>query len=208
MVLHQLGNNHLAEKVLRDAVNADPTSYVSWYTFFKLFTHHIIALFAMAYLSGGKCPHFRSKMSLEVYLWGQTFYFLVPPPHPRQMLAKDSLVSALADTSKKKTGSTPYSNTSSQCFDFFFPSRQNLGRVLQVLEDFEAAAECLNTAVGLEATSPVTPFTVIPKSLQVWRHELLVWRDYFWPNYAAFFVVSAICRGPSFLSRCRLYMYV
>ncbi len=31
MVLHQLGNNHLAEKVLRDAVNADPTSYVSWY---------------------------------------------------------------------------------------------------------------------------------------------------------------------------------
>ena len=30
MVLHQLGNNHLAEKVLRDAVNAEPTSSVSW----------------------------------------------------------------------------------------------------------------------------------------------------------------------------------
>ncbi len=30
MVLHQLGNNNLAEKVLRDAVNAEPTSSVSW----------------------------------------------------------------------------------------------------------------------------------------------------------------------------------
>ncbi len=45
--------------------------------------------------------------------------------------------------------------------------RQKLGRVLQVLEDFDAAAECLTTSVELESTSPVTPFTVIPKQLQV-----------------------------------------
>ena len=45
--------------------------------------------------------------------------------------------------------------------------RQKLGRVLQVLEDFDAAAECLNTSVELETTSPVTPFTVIQKKLQI-----------------------------------------
>ncbi|XP_076463678.1 tetratricopeptide repeat protein 7B-like [Babylonia areolata] len=32
VVLHQLGDDKLAEKILRDAINADPTSHASWYT--------------------------------------------------------------------------------------------------------------------------------------------------------------------------------
>lgn len=30
VVLHQLGDDKLAEKILRDAINTDPTSHASW----------------------------------------------------------------------------------------------------------------------------------------------------------------------------------
>ena len=31
VVLHYLGDDKLAEKILRDAINADPTSHASWW---------------------------------------------------------------------------------------------------------------------------------------------------------------------------------
>jgi len=43
--------------------------------------------------------------------------------------------------------------------------RQSLGKVLESLSDHEMAAECLLTALELEATSPVQAFHVIPKVL-------------------------------------------
>ncbi|ELT88701.1 hypothetical protein CAPTEDRAFT_175698 [Capitella teleta] len=72
MVLHKMGNGRMAEKVLRDAVNIDPMSSVSWFT---------------------------------------------------------------------------------------------LGRVLETLEDFEASVECLTASVGLEATTPIVPFSELPKMM-------------------------------------------
>ena len=44
--------------------------------------------------------------------------------------------------------------------------RQNLGTTLQAIGEYEAAAECLVTAVELEATSPVAPFTILPRTLE------------------------------------------
>ena len=35
--------------------------------------------------------------------------------------------------------------------------------VLEALEDFEASVECLSTAVALEATMPIVPFSDLPK---------------------------------------------
>jgi len=35
MVLHQLDNDQMAEKVLRDAVNTDPVSHHSWYVIYN-----------------------------------------------------------------------------------------------------------------------------------------------------------------------------
>ncbi|XP_025105201.1 LOW QUALITY PROTEIN: tetratricopeptide repeat protein 7B-like [Pomacea canaliculata] len=72
-ILHLLGDNKLAEKILRDAINMDPTAHAPWYT---------------------------------------------------------------------------------------------LGTVLQALGRYEAASDCLLTAAGLEATSPIVPFTVIPRLMQ------------------------------------------
>ena len=43
--------------------------------------------------------------------------------------------------------------------------RQSLGKVLESLNDHEMAAECLLTALELEATSPVQAFHVIPRVL-------------------------------------------
>ena len=51
-------------------------------------------------------------------------------------------------------------------FFFLTTCRHNLGKVLDVLGDHESAAECLMTAVELESSSPVIPFTVIPRPLQ------------------------------------------
>lgn len=42
-------------------------------------------------------------------------------------------------------------------------NRHYLGRVLEALEDFEAAVECLGTSVGLEATTPIVPFSELPR---------------------------------------------
>lgn len=44
--------------------------------------------------------------------------------------------------------------------------RYTLGTVLQALGRYEAASDCLLTAAGLEATSPIVPFTVIPRLMQ------------------------------------------
>nr|KAG5714599.1 hypothetical protein BaRGS_007045 [Batillaria attramentaria] len=73
VVLHHLGDDKLAEKILRDAINADPTSHASWYT---------------------------------------------------------------------------------------------LGTVLQALEQPAAASDCHLMAAGLEASSPIVPFSVIPRLMQ------------------------------------------
>lgn len=36
-MLHQLGDDKLAEKILRDAINTDPTSHASWLVMVILF---------------------------------------------------------------------------------------------------------------------------------------------------------------------------
>ena len=43
--------------------------------------------------------------------------------------------------------------------------RELLGRTLQLLEEFDAATECLLTAVELESSSPIVAFPVIPRAL-------------------------------------------
>ncbi|KAL8622969.1 hypothetical protein ACOMHN_027090 [Nucella lapillus] len=73
VVLHQLGDDKLAEKILRDAINADPTSHASWFT---------------------------------------------------------------------------------------------LGTVLQALGQSSASSDCHLTAASLEGSSPIVPFTVIPRLMQ------------------------------------------
>lgn len=40
-----------------------------------------------------------------------------------------------------------------------------LGVVLEAQNEHEAASECLMTAIDLEATHPIVPFTVIPRLL-------------------------------------------
>ena len=42
---------------------------------------------------------------------------------------------------------------------------QGLGEVLQAQGQSEAAAECFLTALELEASSPVLPFSIIPREL-------------------------------------------
>ncbi|KAK7104581.1 tetratricopeptide repeat protein 7B-like [Littorina saxatilis] len=73
VVLHNLGDDKLAEKILRDAINADPTSHASWYA---------------------------------------------------------------------------------------------LGTVLHSLGQSSASSDCQLTAAGLEASSPIVPFTVLPRLMQ------------------------------------------
>lgn len=43
--------------------------------------------------------------------------------------------------------------------------RHVLGVVLEAQNEHEAASECLMTAIDLEATHPIVPFTVIPRLL-------------------------------------------
>ena len=45
-------------------------------------------------------------------------------------------------------------------------SRYCLGVVLEALGHSESAAECQIMALDLEATSPIVPFTVIPRLMQ------------------------------------------
>ena len=44
--------------------------------------------------------------------------------------------------------------------------RYCLGVVLEALGQSEAAADCQITALDLEATSPIVPFSVIPRLMQ------------------------------------------
>ena len=44
--------------------------------------------------------------------------------------------------------------------------RHCLGVVLEALGQSEAAADCQMMAVDLEATSPIVPFTIIPRLIQ------------------------------------------
>ena len=48
----------------------------------------------------------------------------------------------------------------------FVHCRYCLGVVLEALGQSEAATECQITALDLEATSPIVPFTVIPRLMQ------------------------------------------
>lgn len=48
-------------------------------------------------------------------------------------------------------------------YDFWF--RHLLGVVLEAQNEHEAASECLMTAIDLEATRPILPFTIIPRFL-------------------------------------------
>ena len=41
-------------------------------------------------------------------------------------------------------------------------ARYNLGKVLEYLGENEAAADCFMTAVDIEASAPVLPFTTVP----------------------------------------------
>ena len=43
--------------------------------------------------------------------------------------------------------------------------RHLLGVVLEAQNEHEAASECLMTAIDLEATHPIIPFTAIPRFL-------------------------------------------
>ncbi|CAN7994920.1 unnamed protein product, partial [Ixodes hexagonus] len=42
----------------------------------------------------------------------------------------------------------------------------NMGKVLQETGDFDSATDCLNTAIQLEMTTPILPFSVVPHSLE------------------------------------------
>ena len=52
-------------------------------------------------------------------------------------------------------------NSLSLCLDF----RYMLGLVLESLGQEEAASNCHLTALDLESTSPIVPFTIIPRLL-------------------------------------------
>ena len=52
------------------------------------------------------------------------------------------------------------------CDSFVFFYRHCLGVVLEALGQSEAAADCQMMAVDLEATSPIVPFTIIPRLIQ------------------------------------------
>lgn len=63
-----------------------------------------------------------------------------------------------------------------------------LGEVLQAQGNDDAATECFLTALELEASSPVVPFTIIPRVL--WEGILI---DRFWSD---FWVRKPRCIGP------------
>ena len=41
-----------------------------------------------------------------------------------------------------------------------------MGKVLEAMGEYESASECLATAIDLEATCPILPFSTIPKCLE------------------------------------------
>ncbi|KAL3216727.1 hypothetical protein MRX96_051134 [Rhipicephalus microplus] len=42
----------------------------------------------------------------------------------------------------------------------------NMGKVLQETGDFDSATDCLNTAIQLEMTTPILPFSTVPRTLE------------------------------------------
>ena len=48
--------------------------------------------------------------------------------------------------------------------EFFFCCicRYNLGKVLESMDEFEAASDCMATALQVQITSPVVPFSSVP----------------------------------------------
>lgn len=51
------------------------------------------------------------------------------------------------------------------CYNCYVYCRNILGKVLAAQGDHEAAADCFLTALDLEETSPIVPYSAIPRLL-------------------------------------------
>lgn len=47
-------------------------------------------------------------------------------------------------------------------FLFFFLNRYNLGKVLEAMGDYDLAARSYSTALEVQKSSPVAPFSAVP----------------------------------------------
>jgi hypothetical protein len=47
-------------------------------------------------------------------------------------------------------------------FALFFHFRYNLGKVLESLGEFDTASDCMATALQVEISNPILPFSSIP----------------------------------------------
>ena len=169
MLLHLRGNNRLAEKTLRDAVNADPTSPETWWlpqrpntllAPLRLYPDQQRVLKWVSLWNNYKILWCFSIVGLCALHWLLTSVY-----SSKNMPKKVS--------TRLGTGNLPaiyYSVLKWHILPLWLCyCRKSLGTVLNALGEHESAIDCLMTAVDVDRTTPIMPFSTVPKSMQGWE---------------------------------------